>query len=392
MGKALRVLIIVIFLLGVGALALAYMLYDKRTEFAERFKKFEAEIPKIAATLSAEAPAPKTGASHEERDTSPVEARALANPERARFWDIYDMALEEPPADMVKYGDPERLQIRKLFQTETGDNGAEKKVIDPLTNKPKTEGPGTMQELLDKIVKAARTQNDTLLRTCAQLKKIREEYANTVAELNRVKNDGRRDKETIVDRDATITRLEGDKATLQQNIRALESEKTLLLQEIAEKEDTIKNKNEEIEKLVKTNQQLDNINNNLRILIEQYKQQRQGTGALVGDDLDDNEWRRRLSPGDKGVVAAVNNELKFVVLKLDPSFSQDPHILGPQLDQNLPAVPLGIRRPGFESPSGEFITRVRLRQVSRESHLYIADILMDWQQSSVEVGDIVFFN
>ena len=51
MGKTLRVLIIFIFLLGIGALVFAYLLFDKRKEFAERFKIFERAIPQLAPVV-----------------------------------------------------------------------------------------------------------------------------------------------------------------------------------------------------------------------------------------------------------------------------------------------------------------------------------------------------
>jgi len=50
-----------------------------------------------------------------------------------------------------------------------------------------------------------------------------------------------------------------------------------------------------------------------------------------------------------------------------------------------------VRRPGFKSATGEFITRIKFRQVLRQKNLVVADILIDWQQSPVEINDAVFF-
>ena len=50
-----------------------------------------------------------------------------------------------------------------------------------------------------------------------------------------------------------------------------------------------------------------------------------------------------------------------------------------------------MKRPGMKSAAGEFVTRIRLRQVIRDQNLIVADILIDWQQVPLEKGDVVFF-
>jgi hypothetical protein len=66
-------------------------------------------------------------------------------------------------------------------------------------------------------------------------------------------------------------------------------------------------------------------------------------------------------------------------------------LLGQNLDQALPQVEMMVRRPGLKTAAGDFITRIRLRQVVRDQALFTADVLPDWQQHPVEKGDVVFF-
>ena len=74
-------------------------------------------------------------------------------------------------------------------------------------------------------------------------------------------------------------------------------------------------------------------------------------------------------------------------------FSDDfmDELLGPGRDLAMAQVEMMVKRPGFEGMAGEFITRLRLRQVVRDKNLVVADILTDWQQYPVATGDEVFF-
>ena len=86
---------------------------------------------------------------------------------------------------------------------------------------------------------------------------------------------------------------------------------------------------------------------------------------------------------------AVDDKLKFVVVELsDASMTE---MLGEQRDRPLPQIELMVRRPGYKSATGEFITRIKFRQVLRQKNLIVADIQIDWQQAPVEVNDVVFF-
>ena len=86
---------------------------------------------------------------------------------------------------------------------------------------------------------------------------------------------------------------------------------------------------------------------------------------------------------------AVDDNLKFVVVDLTDAAMTE--LIGEQRDRPMPQVELMVRRPGFKSLSGEFITRIKFRQVLRQKNLVVADILIDWQQSPVAKDDVVFF-
>jgi serine/threonine protein kinase len=95
-----------------------------------------------------------------------------------------------------------------------------------------------------------------------------------------------------------------------------------------------------------------------------------------------------LMPGDKGKIINVNNDFGFVMIEFSKAAVVE--LVGPKRDQPLPLLEMMVRRSGITDPAAAFVTRVKLRQILREKNLVIADILTDWQQKPVNVGDIVF--
>ncbi len=93
-------------------------------------------------------------------------------------------------------------------------------------------------------------------------------------------------------------------------------------------------------------------------------------------------------PGDKGKIINVNNDFGFVMIEFSKAAVVE--LVGPKRDQPLPLLEMMVRRSGITDPAAAFVTRVKLRQILREKNLVIADILTDWQQKPVNVGDIVF--
>ena len=66
-------------------------------------------------------------------------------------------------------------------------------------------------------------------------------------------------------------------------------------------------------------------------------------------------------------------------------------MMGAERANPLPQLEMNVRRTGRHSASGDFVTRVKIRQAVRGKNLVVADILTDWQQVPVEKSDVVFF-
>ena len=60
------------------------------------------------------------------------------------------------------------------------------------------------------------------------------------------------------------------------------------------------------------------------------------------------------------------------------------------LENPLPSLELGVKRPGFQGAAGEFIGRIRLRQEVKGKNYVVCDILGSWEQDKVKDGDVIF--
>jgi len=380
MGKLLRILVIIILVLGGLALALSIMLFSRRELLIGRTWTLEEQVIRIAKTLEAKDPAdqPQPGGLPG-RDISPVTSRELENPELSTFWDTYVHKLEQDNLPTLDISSQEkRLQLRNFYQI--GPDG--KKVVDPLSGKPAIKGAGTMAELLDQVFERAKAQNAILNRVRAELKKVRAELADTITELNAVKKQGRSDKKTIDDLRADVARLEDEKRALERKVERLEQEKKELAAELAEAKAEIEKQKEEIESLTKTIQLQDK---KIKELVGIINRPVTGTDGQTAQ----NNLTTKLSPGDKGKILSSDSKFKFVVVELTDAFMVE--MLGPGRDGPLPQIEMMVRRPGLKSAAGEFVSRIRLKQVIREQNLVVADTLIDWEQVPLEKGDVVFF-
>jgi hypothetical protein len=381
MGKLLRVLVVIILVLGALALTLAVLLFGRRELLIGRTWALEEQVIKIAKTLEAKDPADQPQPGLPGRDISPVTSRELENPELSTFWDTYTHKLEQANLPTLDISD-KRLQLRSFYQYETGADGKSKKVVDQFTGKPSTKGPGTMAELLDQVFERAKAQNALLNRTRSELLKVRTELADAITELNGVKKQGRSDKKMIDGLRADVARLEDEKRVLERKIERLEEEKKELAAELAEAKNEIAKQKEEIESLSKTIQ-------------AQLKQIKELIGRINAPKPEDGGTSQqgamtaKLSPGDHGKIVAADGKLKFAVIEVTDAFMVE--MLGPGRDGPLPQIEMMVRRPGMQSAAGEFVSRIRLKQVIREQNLIVADILIDWEQVPMEKGDVVFF-
>lgn len=234
-----------------------------------------------------------------------------------------------------------------------------------------------MQEILDDIREYAARQLTRLDDTREELRKLREEYIQTVRELNQRKQELRQDKNTIVQLNNRIAQLE-------QTIRDKDREIAQLRDEIRGLNDTIADRDRQILEMQELIAERDAEIEFLKGRIRQLEGERPATHELHGDI-----FVGKIEPGVKGSVSTINAEWGFTVLDLTDEFMRE--IMGELLDGPVPRIDLYVRRPDKADGSvGEFVTKMRLRQIRTEEKLGVADILSNWQQLPVRTGDVVF--
>jgi len=374
MGKLLRVLVVIFLALSIGSLVLGIMLFNKREILQGRTHKLETSIKALGLTVESEA-AESRPAAYQGRDTSPCSAQPIDTPEISTFWDTYKAHLEDqdlPKIDVSKRED----ELRSYYK------------IDAVTLKPArdargrriTEGPGTMQQVLDDLQAKAGAQYDRLNETRQQLADLRAELVRTIEELNGRKRDLREALRTIEQLRAEIARLQEEIRGLKEQIARLEEEKRLLQDEVAEKN----------RKIQEMQEQLDDKDAIIAGLEEKLAtkpvEPTRGPVPMTEEGEIAVPVRADLPHGEKGSVAAVEAGWNFLVLDLDPKFLRD--LLGEDLSQPLPAIELFIKRAGGGQ---EFVTKVRLIQVRRDKNIGVADMLPGWTQLEPRKGDVVFY-
>lgn len=376
MGKLLRVLVIIILILGVVSLIFANLLFAKRELLMARNRVLEEQVIKLAKTIES-ADAADTAAPDIQKDSSDVTDRELANPEKISVLEGYPVKLEQQNLPTLDFGSTDkRIQLRSYYAlTPEG-----KYDLDPVDQKPRVKGPGTMQELLDQVFERAKAQQAVLNKTRAELTKMREHVTTSVDEINKLKGDGRATKKDLKSTREQVAALQAEKEALDGRITKLTAEKKELAAEAADAKNEAERLNEDklalTEDLAKT-----------RDALEDMKKRFSGGNRPAQENAGVNVTA--LSAGDKGKVVEANDELKFAILE----FSDDAMVemLGDDRQNPLPQLEMNVRRTGRQSAAGEFVTRIKLRQAVRGKNLVVADILSDWQQVPVEKGDVVFF-
>jgi myosin heavy subunit len=378
MGKLLRLLVIVILVLSAVSLLFAHKLFGKQELLVKRSSVLEEQVVKLVKTIEA-ADAADAVAPEVKKDISEVTDRAIDNPDKEAVLEGYPIKLEQQNLPTLDFGSTDkRIQLRNYFAM--GSDG--KPVIDPLDNKPATKGPGSMQELLDQAFDRAKAQQAALNKTRAELTKMREKATSFVEEINKLKIDGRTAKAEVKTCREQVTTMTGEKEALEGRVTKLTSEKKELSAEAADAKNEVERLNEA--KLTLTEDLA-----KVREAYEELKKKYAGKGSSIGPAQDNGTTVSALSAGDKGKIIAANDDLKFVIVE----FSDDAvtEMLGAERQNAMPQLDMNVRRTGRQSASGEFVTRIKLRQIVRGKNLVVADILSDWQQAPVEKGDVVFF-
>ncbi len=389
MGKFLKVVVIILFLASAAAAVLAYMNYGKRQMLAGRTEKLEKAVESLAATFDEKDPVFEGISDHPAKDIEDVTAREVASPETSRFWESYNDALESIDAEKLNIkgrsiNDPKtgmRIpQIKQFYALD--ENGKPKQSYDGY----ETEGKGTMAELLEEVQERASAQSKTLNLTRAELKKVREELETTIRELNEQKKLRRQNLAKIAELEDKIAKLESEKAELQAKVQRLETKNSQLTDQVNTLQQELADKQEELDAMQKKYEDLEKKH---KELLRGFPTDAGPSGTAVA--VDGKNAAGRSTPGVKGTVVKADANFPFVVIKLDQAAVEELTIKNEDGSVVTRPEEYMVRRNGFDSPAGTLISRVRIQSIKRDSNLAIADELVDWQQSPIQIGDEVFF-
>lgn len=377
MGKVLRISVVVVLVLGGIALWLAVLNYNKREILVGRTQKLEDAWVRLATTIEREDPEMETEADFPARDVSPVEARVVESPDFSPFWNTYNQKLEIAgmPTFNLRTTDAQ-AQLQRYFAV--GPDG--KRQRDPVRGGFQTTGDGTMQALLDTVLERATQQYGNLNRTRGQLEALRTEHVRTIEEINREKQARRQALIRQEELRAEAQRLQREKREDEARISRLEADKRELQLEIADRTEQINRNNEQIQ----------NLRADIERLTEDLARARRVTAGPQPIAETDPDVERTLTAGEKGRIVSVDAQWGFVITELTPEFMVE--LFGPETESRpLPRIEMMVRRPGFDGPAGEFITKLRLRHLVPDENIVIADILSDWQQVTPQKDDVLFF-
>lgn len=375
MGKLLKVLVVILFLLTLVAFWMGLQNFGKRDLLIGRTHALEDFAKKIVTTIEATEPEGAAVANHPEWDVDDVTDRPNDNPQMSTWWDNYEDKLEGSAPTMSFRG--KDAQLSAYYKT-SPDGKVEKDV----RGRPKTEGKGTMNELLEDAFQKAKDQTARLLATREQLKSVREQFEDVVEMLNEQKKLRRdnlaeltRARQTAQEKEDLAIAKEGEVARLNREKNDLNDEISSLNDQIAERDQTIDDLKSQIERLRSdiTKLTFDNTPGS-------------GPASAVskrGDEPTKDAW----TPGVKGKVAKVDGELSFVVVELTPEAAAE---IRPADGQAFAPVEMMVRR---RAPDGtdRIVTRLRIVNPPTADNLAIADNMYGWEQMPVKVGDDVIY-
>ena len=98
----------------------------------------------------------------------------------------------------------------------------------------------------------------------------------------------------------------------------------------------------------------------------------------------------QMTSGDKGNISAVDNERLYAVVKFEDAALDE--LIGAERNGALPPNEMLVTRAAKGADgkdSWKIVGRIRLRQWTPKTNLVTVDILPDWQQAPIEVGDVV---
>lgn len=373
MNKALHALVYLILAVSGVALFFEMNLFDKKALLADRNRQLEDYLVKISHTLEkADAAKPAT-LPEAKKDISPIEAKEVEVPETENLLEDYPVQLEEANLETLKWDDKERIQMRQLYKLD----GEGKKIPDAANPGDFVKkGSGTAAELLDTLFDRAKAQQAKLNLTRAELAASRTKLEALAADFNKLKPPARADKILIEELKAKIAQLESDKANLEDQVKKLKGQIEDLNAEVTSLKDEVTQAKEETETVKEDLAKEKKLTDQLKKLLQQQRPVATASNGAV----------TALTAGNKGKLVEANNKYMFAVIEFDDEAIKE--LLGPERQNALPLLELGIRRKGANGDV--YVGRLRLRQAVAGKNLVIADILGDWQQVPAEPGDVVF--
>ena len=373
MNKALHALVYLILAVSGVALFFEMNLFDKKALLADRNRQLEDYLVKISHTLEkADAAKPAT-LPEAKKDISPIEAKEVEVPETENLLEDYPVQLEEANLETLKWDDKERIQMRQLYKLD----GEGKKIPDAANPGDFVKkGSGTAAELLDTLFDRAKAQQAKLNLTRAELAASRTKLEALAADFNKLKPPARADKILIEELKAKIAQLESDKANLEDQVKKLKGQIEDLNAEVTSLKDEVTQAKEETETVKEDLAKEKKLTDQLKKLLQQQRPVAAASNGAVTS----------LTAGNKGKLVEANNKYMFAVIEFDDEAMKE--LLGPERQNALPLLELGIRRKGANGDV--YVGRLRLRQAVAGKNFVIADILGDWQQVPAEPGDVVF--
>ena len=380
MNKALHALVFVILAIAAAALYFEYNLFGKKELLKDRNRQLEDYLVKISNTIEKSDAAKPATVPEARKDVSPVEAKQVDPPETENLLEDYQAQLEEQNLETMKWDDKERLQLRQLYKTD-GDGNRIPDAANPGDFVKK--GPGTAQELLDQLFDRAKAQQAKLNTTRAALADLRTKLEGLVTEYNKVKPETRQEKITVEDKQGQIAKLEQEKAAVEEQMTKAKAQVDDLNAEIKSLKDEVSSAKDETEAVREDLAKQEK-------LVEQLKTLLKNSVATSAKPVTANTGSSitSVSAGCKGKLVEVNTQLMFAIVEFTEDAMKE--LMGPELQNPLPPLEMGLRRKGFQGPAGEYVGRIRLRQSVQGKNLVIADILGDWQQAPAQKNDDVY--
>ena len=373
MNKLLHVLVYVFLALAGAALFFELDLNKKRTELTARNRMQENYFVSIAKTIERAEPA-KDAAFEIKKDNSPVEARVIDSPDMENVLEEYPAALEQANLETYDW-DNQREGLRRVFVLDAEGNP----VMDG--NEPQTRD-SDEEKMLKALFNSAKDQQSRLNSTRAALTDLRGKLEGVVNELNKLKPIARQDKVTIVEKEEKIAKLEGEKTELENQITKIKAQIDELNTEITSLKDEVAAAKDETERAKEEVAKSKKVVESLQQMLKESIQNQGGRSANGGAAV------TSLPAGDKGKIVEADNENMFAIVEFSEEAIKE--LKGEDGSRPLPALELGVKRPGFKGEAGEFIGRIRLRQEVKGKPYVICDILGAWEQDKVAPNDIIF--